>query len=65
MRNCLGCHYAQWDRMDDGQVHPNGKGECRYPLLIVELPAVYELKKKPINARRDNDRDCTYWTSYK
>ena len=41
MNLCLICKYAKWNVTKSGRLHPNGIGQCTYPITITIPKAFY------------------------
>lgn len=39
MTLCLKCKWADWNKTENGRLHPNGGGQCRYTWTPPPLPA--------------------------
>lgn len=69
MKNCLGCKWAEWEKTKAGKLHPSGKGKCKFPYALPQLPAaMYWLGDSApipyggkINRQAINDKHCAYY----
>ncbi len=41
MKKCLGCRYAEWQKMSNGRLHPSGDGRCSFPVVMPVMPVAF------------------------
>lgn len=70
MKDCTNCINAEWQKREDGKLHPGGDGNCTWKLKVPVLPSSMHwwIGKEPvahgghINRRELLKEHCPHWT---